>query len=325
MAEKMAVAVDLGATRVRVCLGSKSGRIIRRESRRMVVGDEVEDYLGQITDVMRHLTKGKGKLDLQGICVASPGPLDLTRGLIVRTANLPFPEVPIVDAIREAFHGEVYLVNDANAAALGEWLRGAGKGRKNVFYLTISTGIGGGAVVDGKLLLGKEGNAAEVGHTTIDSSGRMTCGCGRRGHWEAYCSGSAIPRFARRLLDESDASERNSFSKSSLVRNLAKADAAAVFRAAELGDKFALRVIAEVGRLNAIGVANVTDAFDPEIVTIGGGVALNNPDAILSPIRKHVEEYAINRAPEVKITPLGDDAGLLGALSVAYDPGLIGR
>jgi glucokinase len=325
MAEKLAVAVDLGATRVRVCLGSKSGRIVRRVSKKMVVGEKVEDYLGQITQVMRSMMRGYGKLDLQGICVASPGPLNLRRGLIVRTANLPYPQVPIVEAIRDAFHNDVYLVNDANAAALGEWLRGAGKGRLNVFYLTISTGIGGGAVVDGKLLLGKEGNAAEVGHTTIDSSGRMTCGCGRPGHWEAYCSGSGIPRFARRLLDELETSERNSLSGSSLVRNLSKADAPAVFRAAARGDRFGVRVIAEVGRLNAMGVANITDAFDPEIVTIGGGVALNNPDAIISPIRKKVEDYAINRAPEVRITPLGDDAGLLGALSVTYDPGMIGR
>jgi glucokinase len=325
VAEKVAVAVDLGATRVRVCVGSKSGRILRRVSRKMVIGEEVEDYLGQVTKVMGHLMKGMGKLDLQGICVASPGPLDLSRGLIVGTSNLPYPEVPIVDAIQRAFNREVYLVNDANAAALGEWLRGAGKGHQNVFYLTISTGIGGGAVVDGKLLLGKEGNAAEVGHITIDSSGRMTCGCGRRGHWEAYCSGRGIPRFARSLWDEFEIAERVSPSGSSLARNLAKADAPTIFRAADRGDKFALQVVAEVGRLNAIGVANVTDAFDPEIVTIGGGVGLNNPQAILPPIIRQVGDYAINRPPEVRMTRLGDDVGLLGALSVAYDPGLIGR
>jgi glucokinase len=325
MAERVAVAVDLGATRVRVCVGSKSGRILRRVSRKMIMGGELEDYLGQITKVTGNLMKEFGPMDLQGICVASPGPLNLSRGLIVGPSNLPFPEVPIVGALEEAFHRNVYLVNDANAASLGEWLYGAGNGRQNVFYLTISTGIGGGAIVDGKLLLGKEGNAAEVGHTTIDSSGRMTCGCGRLGHWEAYCSGSGIHRFAHRLLEELDMSERNSFSRSSLVRNLAKADAPAVFRAAGKRDRFALRVVAEVGRLNAIGVANITDAFDPEIVSIGGGVALNNPEAILSPIRKQVGEYAINRAPEVRITPLGDEAGLLGALSVAYNPSLIGE
>jgi glucokinase len=325
MAKKLAVAVDLGATRVRVCVGTESGRILRRAWKRMTITRSVDDYLAQITDVIKDVTRGFPAAELGRICVASPGPLDVKRGLLSRTANIPYRDVPVIETIEKAFQKEAYLVNDANAAALGEWLRGAGKGHMNVVYLTISTGIGGGAVVDGKLLLGKEGNAAEVGHITLDSSGMMTCGCGRRGHWEAYCSGSGIPAFARRLGEELEGPERETLSRSSLLKSTKVIDAAKVFREAEKGDPFAKRVVAEVGRLNAIGVANVTDAYDPEIVTLGGGVALNNPAAILSPIRKHVGEYAINSVPEVRITPLGDDAGLLGALSASFDPRLIGR
>ena len=323
MAEKFAVAVDLGATRVRVCVGTKSAGMARKTTKKMVLSKKVDDYLGQITAIMKDVTKDAPKGQLKGICVASPGPLDLKRGSLSHTPNLPYSEVPVIAALKDEFSVEAYLMNDANAAALGEWLWGAGRGRKNVFYLTISTGIGGGAVVDGRLLLGKDGNAAEIGHTTIDSAGRMVCGCGRRGHWEGYCSGRAIPGFARLLGDEFGMEERSKVRSRLLQTKIT--DAAAVFEEARRRDQFARRVVAEIGRLNAIGVANIVDAFDPEIVTVGGGVALNNPDAILPPILKQVQSYAINRVPIVKMTPLGDDAGLLGALSVPFDPGLIGR
>jgi glucokinase len=324
VAGKFAVAVDLGATRVRVCIGTRSAGIVRKTSKKMVLSKRVEDYLEQITAITKNLTKDMTKDQLQGICVASPGPLDLKRGSLSHTPNLPYPEVQVIAALKDAFPVEAYLMNDANAAALGEWFWGAGRGRRNVFYLTISTGIGGGAVVDGRLLLGKDGNAAEIGHTTIDSAGRMICGCGRRGHWEAYCSGRAIPGFARLLGEEIGREERKTMARSRLLGRKV-ADAITVFDEARRRDLFALRVVAEIGRLNAIGVANVVDAFDPEIVTIGGGVALNNADAILPPIVKQMQAYAINRVPDVKITPLGDDAGLLGALSVPFDPALIGR
>jgi glucokinase len=324
MEEKFGVAIDLGATRVRACLGTRTGRILRRKARRMVVSESVRDYLEQISTIVAEVTRGVLPDKIQGFCLASPGPLDLKRGLIARTANLPYRDVPVIASLREALGIDAYLVNDANAAALGEKEWGAGKGRSNIFYLTISTGIGGGAIVDGRLLIGKEGNAAEVGHITIDSLGRLTCGCGSRGHWEAYCSGTGIPALARLMRKELGEGGRASVSGGKLLTRLRSANAADVFTEADRGDQFALRVVGEVGRLNAIGVANITDAYDPELVTIGGGVALNNPERIISPIRRMAGEYAINRVPEVRITPLGDDAGLLGALATSFDPSLIG-
>jgi len=324
MEEKFGVAVDLGATRVRACLGTGTGRILRREVRKMVVSEAVGDYLAQINNIAGGITKGVPRDRIQGVCVASPGPLDLKRGLIAHTANLPYRDVPLVASLTESLKIEAYLVNDANAAALGEKEWGAGRGLSNIFYLTLSTGIGGGAIVDGRLLIGKDGNAAEVGHITIDSSGKLTCGCGSRGHWEAYCSGTGIPALARLLGEELGETGRAHLSGSKLLAGAESADAADVYGEAERGDPFALRVVDEVGRLNAIGVANIADAYDPELVTIGGGVALNNPERVLSPIRKMASDYAINRAPELRITPLGDDAGLLGALSVSFDPRLIG-
>jgi len=323
MEEKFGVAIDLGATRVRACLGTRAGGIQRREAKKMVITEDVGEYIAQISSAVGQVTKDVPRDRIEGACLASPGPLDLRRGLITHTANLPYKDVPIIASLRESLGFEVYLVNDANAAALGESSWGAGRGRSNIFYITISTGIGGGAIIDGRILLGKDGNAAEIGHITIDSLGRLTCGCGSRGHWEAYCSGTGIPAVARLMWKELGESGRSRFSGSRLVARMASANAADVFREADDGDAFALHVLDEVGRLNAIGVANITDAYDPELVTIGGGVALNNPARILAPIRKLAGDYAINRIPEVQITPLGDDAGLLGALSASFDPSLI--
>jgi len=325
MEEKFGVAIDLGATRVRACLGTRTGGILRRETRRMVVSEDVGEYLAQLSATVGEVTKGVPRDRIQGVCLASPGPLDLKRGQIAHTANLPYRNVPVIASLRESLGFEAHLVNDANAAALGEKEWGAGKGRSNTFYLTISTGIGGGAIVDGRLLLGKEGNAAEVGHITIDSLGRLICGCGKRGHWEAYCSGTGIPAFTRLVWGELGEAGRSPLSGSKLATKMESASAADVYGAADEGDPFALRVVDEVGRLDAIGVANIADAYDPELVTIGGGVALNNPERVLSPIRKMVGDYAINTVPAVMITPLGDDAGLLGALSVSFDPSLISR
>jgi len=323
MEEEFGVAIDLGATRVRACLGTRSKGILRREARKMVVSEDVGDYLAQLTTAVGEVTKGVPPEKIQGVCLASPGPLDLKRGQITHTANLPYKNVPIIASLRESLGFEAYLVNDANAAALGEKEWGAGRGLSNMFYLTISTGIGGGAIIDGRLLLGKEGNAAEVGHTTIDSLGRLTCGCGRRGHWEAYCSGTGIPSLARLVWEELGDVGRASLAGSKLASKLESASAADVYSAADGGDPFALHVVDEVGRLNAIGVANIADAYDPELVTIGGGVALNNPERVISPIRKMAGDYAINTVPAVRITPLGDDVGLLGALSVSFNPSLI--
>ncbi|HXW95084.1 MAG TPA: ROK family protein [Nitrososphaerales archaeon] len=323
MEEMLGVGIDLGATRIRACLGTRTGRILRRKARNMVVSAAVGEYLEQISTIVAQVTNDVPPGKIQGVCLASPGPLDVKRGLITHTANLPYRDVPVIAFLKESLGFEAYLVNDANAAALGEKERGAGKGRSNIFYLTISTGIGGGAIVDGRLLLGKEGNAAEVGHITIDSLGRLTCGCGKRGHWEAYCSGTGIPALARLTWEELEKSGRAPSSGGKLRVGMESVNAADVFREAERGDSFALHVVNEVGRLNAIGVANITDAYDPELVTIGGGVALNNPERVLSPIRKMAGDYAINRVPEVRITPLGDNAGLLGALSVSFDPSLI--
>lgn len=318
MEKDLGLAIDLGATRLRVCLGDRRGKILWRESRFMAVPESVDDYVKQVVDEAREGMKRADPARVSGVGIASVGPLDLKKGGMASPANVPYGFVPLVEPLRKATGKEVVLMNDANAAALGERNFGAGRGHENLVYVTISTGIGGGAIVDGHLLVGKDGNAAEIGHLVVDPAGRLICGCGRPGHWEAYCSGKGIPRLAMLLAGAEAREGAEARLEKMLGLGRGPVDSASVLGAAARGNKFGARVAEEMGRLNSLGMADVVDMFDPSLITIGGGVALNNQELVLGPIRQLVPKNAINRVPEIVITPLGDDAGLIGALSLAF-------
>ena len=206
-----------------------------------------------------------------------------------------------------------YLVNDCVSAVIGERHFGAGRDHENLVYITISTGIGGGVYVNGHLLLGKDGNAHEIGHMVIDSEGKLECGCGKRGHWEAYSSGSGIPKLARLLVG----TYREYFVESVLKDKLETLTSKDVYDAAKMGDAFALKVVEEASKYNAMGIANVVNMYDPSLITMGGSVTLHNVELVVEPIKQLAQEYIINRMAEVKVTPLGDDVGLYGAIALA--------
>ena len=205
----------------------------------------------------------------------------------------------------------IAFANDAVTAAVGEKFFGAGINYLNLVYVTISTGIGGGVYVDGSLLLGKQGNAHEIGHIVVDSSEEILCGCGKRGHWEAYCSGTGIPKYAR-LLSRKYPDQWSQ----SILKDKETITAKEVFDAYRRGDSFAETVIRGVKRFNAYGFATIVNMYDPEIITVGGSVALNNADILITDIEKEVEEYAINIVPRIITTPLGDKIGIMGALAL---------
>jgi glucokinase len=213
----------------------------------------------------------------------------------------------------------LYLANDCTAAVWGEREFGAGRGVANLVYITLSTGIGGGAIVDGHLLLGKDGNAVEIGHVTLDFAG-IRCGCGKPGHWEAYCSASNIPRFVRLWLQARRRGVRESLLFKLTGGKLSRLTTQLLFEAAQAGDKLSCEIVQELGLLNAIGFANVINAYDPELITVGGAMALNNPQLILDPIRRYVRGYVINRTPRIRITPLGHDITLYGATALVFNP-----
>lgn len=318
----LAVSLDLGATKLRACIGKQSGRILRRLSREMSTTGTVEDYLEMVVQSTKEIFQQSPKSEIEAIGLASFGPLDLTKGIIRNPPNVPFKNVPIVDSLKDSFDIEVVLVNDANAAVIGERYCGAGKNSDNLVYVTISTGIGAGVFVDGNLLIGKDGNAAEAGHMTINPASSLTCGCGRKGHWEAYCSGRNIPNFAKFLYDDLSESKKQLYRNSPIAMR-STITTREIFREARRGDRLARFVVQEIGKLNSLGVANLVSMYDPTLVTIGGGVALRNARQMLNPIRNSLMKYTINRAPKIILTPLGEDICLLGALTAAFNPSIL--
>jgi glucokinase len=310
-----AIGVDLGATNVRVGIGTAEGRILVKICEKTDKSHGSEGISAQIIGMIHSLIDD-AKTAILGVGIGSIGPLDLKKGIITQSPNIPFNSVPLREPIQREFNTSITLLNDCNAAVVGERRFGAGKGVDNLVYMTLSTGIGGGVFVDGRLLLGKDGNASEVGHIVIDVGGRLRCGCGKLGHWEAYCSGRNIPNYVRMRLKE------EGYRDSSLRKRVKgwsqEETTEMLFEEAERGDKEALDIVEDIGRLNAAGFASVINVYDPSIITVGGAMALKHESLIVNPIQKYVRNYAINRVPEICITPLGEDAVLLGALAIVY-------
>jgi len=306
---RLYAAVDLGATNVRAAYGDETGieeKLTEKTDRGSARG---------IADQAIRMIRALDIVEPAAIGVGSVGPIDLDTGCVVDPPNLPFERVPLVEPLSEAFHAPVRLMNDCSAAVLGEQAFGAGGGRENIVYVTLSTGLGGGAMVDGHLLVGKDGNAVEIGHLTIDPDSELVCGCGCRGHWEAYCSGRNIPNYARLLLREKEA--EGSALLEAAGGDLEGITAEALFAAATEGDPLALWIVRRIGEINAVGFADIVNAYDPELVTLGGAIALRNPDLILKPIEENIDRHLINRRPEIEMTPLGEDVVLYGALALA--------
>ncbi|MEM4521146.1 MAG: ROK family protein [Candidatus Bathyarchaeia archaeon] len=318
MVTKAAIGVDLGGTNVRVVLGSKEGKIIAKISEPTEKSKGPTGVSEQIIRLIISLIEERINLrDIEGIGIGSAGPLDIKSGALMRPTHLPFEYVPLVKPLEEKFGLPVILLNDCVAAVLGEKYFGIGGDYENLVYVTISTGIGGGVYVDGHLLIGKDGNAHEIGHFTIDYEGRLTCGCGKKGHWEAYCSGSGIPNYAR-LIIEGDKFKNARKGPLMEAYKSGKLTAKAVYDCAKVGDDLAEIIVEKIGELNAIGFACVTDAYDPSLITVGGSVTLNNPSLVIDPIRRYIKEHARNRVPEITLTPLGEDIVLYGALASVF-------
>ena len=319
---KIAVGVDLGGTNVRVALGDENGRILAKISERTEKTRGPEGISEQIARIIRYLEEKEArKGEIIGIGIGSAGPLDLRRGGLMRPTNIPYDFVPLIEPLEDTFHLPTYLLNDCSAAVMGERFFGAGKKHENLAYITLSTGIGGGIYVDGHLLIGKDGNATEIGHFTIDFEGRLICGCGRRGHWEAYCSGNGIPNYVRLLLSQ----RRREEIEDSLLMRTVKGDlnlltAKNLYDCAKAGDPLSLELAEKIGVLNSIGFACVIDAYDPSLITVGGSIALRNESLVIDPIRRNVGEHARNRVAEIMITPLGEDVVLYGALAMVFHP-----
>jgi glucokinase len=251
------------------------------------------------------------------IGVGVPGPLDPVAGVVFETPNLPgWLNVPLKQLLQDHCQAAVVIGNDANVAALGEWRHGAARGANDVLYLTISTGIGGGVITGGRLLLGVKGLAGELGHMLVDPDGAV-CGCGQRGHLEAEAAGPAIARKFRERLAAGESSELTNRLNAS-----AEISAADVGRAAEAGDPLARSVIEDAAQIIGRQLASLVHAFNPQVIVVGGGVSTLGP-LLFEPMERALRNGIMHPAylTDLKIVPaaLGDDAGLIGAMVLARE------
>jgi len=249
--------------------------------------------------------------EIAAITVAAPGPLDPFEGIIYEAPNIPgWNNLPLKKLIQDQFKVPVAIGNDANLAALGEWRFGAGVGHHHLVYITVSTGIGGGVIIDNQLLLGAHGLAAELGHITVVPDGPL-CGCGKRGHLEAVTSGPAIARWVEQELSQGIPSVLPA------NRPITAKD---VSLAASKGDELAQAALARGGTYLGIAIADYLHIFNPTVVIIGGGVSQSG-ESFFKPIRKAMSEHVLSSKylENLILTPssLGDDVGLMGALALA--------
>jgi glucokinase len=240
---------------------------------------------------------------IEAVGIGCGGPLDSGRGVLIAPPHLPgWRDVPITELAAQAFERPVTLENDATAAAAGEHRWGAGAGVRHMVYLTISTGVGGGVVIDGSLYRGASGNGGELGHVTVDWHGRRCRGCGRLGCLEAYVSGTSIAERAREA-------------------GLPYATSEEVAAAARDGEPSARALWDETVEALACGLISIVDLFEPELVVLGGGVT-GSGALLLDPVRQAVRAGAMRPAGEavdVVLSPFGDRVGVLGAAAIVYD------
>jgi len=307
--------VDLGATKIRAVVGDEEGRVAGRSQRRTPEGPDGDAVAEAVVDCL--LTAASdAEIDpeeIAGCGVGSIGPLDTAAGVMGDSPNLAdrIERVPLVDPIANRLDAVVSLHNDATAGVIGERFY-ADDAPPNMAYLTISTGVGAGVAVDGEVLSGWDGNAAEIGHWLVDPDG-LTCGCGVDGHWEAYCSGSNIPDYAR-FLHESEGVPTD------LPLDAEEFDAPTLFATAA-DDPLADRVIDACVDYNAAGVANLVHAYAPEVVSIGGAVARNNPELVVEPLRDRVPPLVMSQPPKTRLPSLGDETVARGTLAAALTEG----
>lgn len=315
---KYIVGVDLGGTNIVVGALAEDGsdvHALRSEPTQSDQGaNAVVDRIVRLIEAVISDTisaTGAKRSDFIGVGVGAPGPLDRKRGIVITTPNLGWTNFPLRDVVSGATGLPVKIDNDANCATLGEWWLGAAAGANNVIGMTIGTGIGGGIILNGRLYHGSSDVAGEIGHTTIDVTGRR-CKCGNYGCLEAYASGPSIADRAREAVSEEN---------TQLVRmvngDLSLITAATVYEAAKAGDEVAIDVVRETARLLGAGIANLLNIFNPDVVVIAGGVTQAG-DWLFEPLKREVRKRAFRPAVEAcRIVPgtLPGSAGVVGAVA----------
>jgi glucokinase len=304
------IAVDIGGTSMRAaCYPAHRHKEVKLQ--KISTQDPVESAWERLVKLITSVWPASEPV--AGIGVAAPGPVDPYKGIILSAPNIPaWVNLPLASLLHERFGVPVVVGNDANLAALGEWKYGAGKGHRHLVYLTVSTGIGGGVIMDNRLLLGYHGLAAELGHITVERGGPV-CGCGQRGHLEALASGPAIARWVQAEITQGAVS---CLSGAKLITTKQIAEAA------RQDDDLARRALGRAGGFIGRAIADILHMYNPSIVIIGGGVSQSGEllmKNLREEMRAHVMDSHYLDQLSVTTAALGDKTGLLGALVLARD------
>jgi glucokinase len=297
--QRPAIAVDLGGTQIRVGVIDDAGHIHKRFAEPTLADTDGDTVCQQIADLVAKACDGMDRSDIAGIGVSSPGPIDTDQGVTLGLVNIKgFDDFPLRAVLSTKLGRDIMLENDGIAAAIGEWQLGAGRGSANVVYVTVSTGIGGGVVVDNHVLRGRRGMAGHVGHMSIVPHGEI-CGCGNAGCLEAYASG---PNFTKRA------------NAAGIAGN-----AAAVFLAAKAGNRMARALVDQQALYLAQGFVSLLHLFSPDVLIMGGGMS-QQFDVLYPMIAEYVGKYAMPayRGAGIVRAALGVDSGLIGASRLVF-------
>lgn len=314
--KKVVIGVDIGGTKVAAGVVTSAGTIIHSTRRAMVTSKGPEQALQPVFDAIEELMGDARRAGVSAIGLSAPGWVDSRNGVLLSAANLPcWKDFPLAAAVKERFGLDTRLANDAKVAALAESVWGAGSSYRNVFYVSLGTGIGTGMVLGNRLYYGRTGTAGEGGHMTIDFSGPL-CGCGKRGCIEMYASGTAVTRAARKCLTE------NPSVKSKMLYmaggDIDSVTAHTVGDAAMAGDPLANKVMQEAAERLAIWLGNIIDLLEPEVIVIGGGFGQLMREYI-NFIRARLEVWGINpRRQQIPIRSAlyGAESGLMGSAAL---------
>ena len=309
----LVLGIDLGGSKILTSVVNSQGKMLSRDHS----VTPAEKGLGAVIDAITEsavcaLAQARiRRSNLRAVGIGAPGLINPETGILFTAPNLPgWSEVPLREIIAEKMNKRTFLINDANAAALAEFEYGAGRGCRNFIYITVSTGIGGGIIIDGKLYGGSTGLSGELGHMTIDDKGPL-CSCGNHGCWETLASGTALEKEAIRRIQEGVPTTILDYADG----DIQKVTARVVHRAAQAGDNLAENLIARVGYYLGVGLANLINIFNPERIVIGGGLSLIG-DRLLQPAFKVAEERAFRESyRQVRFVQaeFGRNSGVIGA------------
>jgi glucokinase len=310
----LVIASDLGGTNLRAATIDSQGRIHERIKRQTPKAEKASEIVQAIVAAARECERRS--LDsgerIRAVSVVVPGTVQVESGVVMKAPNVPSLDgFRLAAALESELQWPAVLENDANAAAVGEMWKGAGRGRRTIICITLGTGVGGGIILDGKLWRGIDGSAGELGHIGVEPFGGVACTCGSRGCLEVYASATAIVRMTR---------EARPRYPNSPLHTSEDLTAKSVYESGIAGDELALEVFRCMGIYLGVGLASLINIFNPELIVIGGGVA-SGWDLFIGHVREQITARAFPipaRRAEIVRAECGDDAGLLGAAQIAF-------